>query len=89
MTIVRTIFSCFGVFVLGWIFFGFLLSGAAFFGGRAIEAAADSAEKRAEGREASLADYRREMEQRRQGTRIDSQSGRPRQRPRPMVEVSR
>jgi len=89
MSIVRMLFSCFGVFVLGWIFFGFLLSGAAFFGGRALEAAADTAEKRAERREASLADHRRETEQRRQGTRIDSQSGRPMQRPRPMVDVSR
>jgi hypothetical protein len=88
MTAVRAILSCFGLLVLAWIFFGFIFSGAVYFGSRSIAAGIESEyeedydaerERRREERRAERA----RAEQQREGIRVDSRSARP------MVDVRR
>lgn len=88
MTAVRAIFSCFGLLILAWLFFGFIFTGAIFFGSRSIAAGIESEydedydAERERWREERRA-ARAQAQQRREGIRVDSTSARP------MVDVRR
>ena len=89
----RALLSCLGLFLCAFLLLGLAWGVMGFFATRAIVETVEREVKRDDARReehnARMTEYRREAQQRRQGTRIDSESGRPMQRPRPMVDVSR
>ena len=94
MLAVRTLFSCFGLFVLAFFVTTFFWGAAGYYATRSIAAEIDSeyADDGDRDRERDewverRAEYERRAE-RRESIRVDSRSARPMQRARPMVDPS-